>query len=479
MAGWEYESIQPNDFGMTKKNTQAAEECVFRARAEEIVAAAPDGPQGVQSPEQVLQVLHELRVHQIELEMQNDELRRVQTELEVSRERYFDLYDLAPVGYCTLSEQGVVLEANLTATNLLGVERGALVQRPLQRFIIPEDQDIFYKCRRALLASGMPQACEVRLIAKDSSFWVRFETTIAKGVEGQPVCRVVMSDITERKQTEEALRRSEENLSITLQSIGDAVIATDSNGQVTRMNAAAEKLTGWSLAEAAGQPMEEVFRIVNAHTRESMVGPVQQVLSSGKTTGRTNHTLLLARNGKEYQIADSAAPIQKQTGGIFGVVLVFSDVTEQYQAQEAVRLSERRLNFALQTSHTGAWDLDLRDHTTHRTLIHDQIFGYEGLLPTWTYEMFLEHVVPEDRSNVDRSFHKARATQTAWNVECRIRRADGAIRWILAAGDHERNTDGGYRAGYNRTQTGGGKAPPGATDGEHRHPGFWCCARPQ
>jgi PAS domain-containing protein len=98
--------------------------------------------------------LHELRVHQIELEMQNEELRRTQEELEASRERYFDLYDLAPVGYFTLSEQGLILEANLTAAKLLGVARSALVKQPLSRFILPEDQDIHYLHRKALLETG-------------------------------------------------------------------------------------------------------------------------------------------------------------------------------------------------------------------------------------------------------------------------------------------------------------------------------------
>jgi PAS domain-containing protein len=95
------------------------------------------------SPEGIRQTLHELRVHQIELEMQNEELRRAQAELEAARARYFDLYDLAPVGYCTLSEQGLILETNLTAATLLGVARGALVQQPISRFIFPEDQDLY------------------------------------------------------------------------------------------------------------------------------------------------------------------------------------------------------------------------------------------------------------------------------------------------------------------------------------------------
>jgi PAS domain S-box-containing protein len=141
-----------------------------------------------------------------------------------------------------------------------------------------------------------------------------------------------------RKKTSD-LRASEENLAITLHSIGDAVIATDAAGRVTRMNATAERLCGWTLAEAAGRPMVEVFRIVNADTREAVADPVQLVMARGEVVGLANHTVLLAKDGKEYQIADSAAPIRNADGTIVGVVLVFSDVTEQYQAERTLQLT--------------------------------------------------------------------------------------------------------------------------------------------
>jgi PAS domain S-box-containing protein len=159
-------------------------------------------PEDLEAPplEVALRALHELRVHQIELEMQNEELRRTQEELEVSRTRYFDLYDLAPVGYFTLSEKGLILEANLTAAKLLGVARSALVKQPLSRFILPADQDIHYQHRKQLLATGAPQSWELRLLRKDAEpFWAQVEATTAPGVDGAPVCRAVVSDITERK----------------------------------------------------------------------------------------------------------------------------------------------------------------------------------------------------------------------------------------------------------------------------------------
>ena len=146
---------------MTSKADRTAQAAELRKQAEEVAcgeAALSPEHLAALSPEETRQTLHELRVHQIELEMQNEELRRAQVELDTARARYFDLYDLAPVGYCTLSEQGLILEANLTAAGLLGVSRGGLVKQPITRFIFKKDQDLYYLHRKQLFETGTPQA---------------------------------------------------------------------------------------------------------------------------------------------------------------------------------------------------------------------------------------------------------------------------------------------------------------------------------
>ena len=168
-------------------------------------------------------MLHELRVHQIELEMKNRELRQRQEELDAARARYLDLYDLAPVGYITVSEQGLILDANLTAATMLGVARGVpgLAQPIFSQFIHWEDQDIYYRFRKQLLETGAPQTCELRMTKKDGpTFLARLQATVvqypATGTllyrsdkARESVLRIVMSDITDRKQnaiTEAQLR---------------------------------------------------------------------------------------------------------------------------------------------------------------------------------------------------------------------------------------------------------------------------------
>jgi two-component system, chemotaxis family, sensor kinase Cph1 len=177
----------------------------LRVRAEQKAGVNETGTPDKLSPEEARLVLHELRVHQIELEMQNEELRRTQEELEASRERYFDLYDLAPVGYLTISELGSILEANLTAATMLGVARGSLVTQRLTSFILPEDEDIYYRHRKQLFATGLPQVDDLRLAKNGGGFfWARLETVAAEDGAGATVCRTVMSDITESKRAEEA-----------------------------------------------------------------------------------------------------------------------------------------------------------------------------------------------------------------------------------------------------------------------------------
>lgn len=137
-----------------------------------------------------------------------------------------------------------------------------------------------------------------------------------------------------RQLAEDTLRSEKEQAQVTLQSIGDAVIATDTLGLVTRMNTVAENLTGWSQDAAVGQPLSNVFVILDAQSRKRAECPVGRVLESGNIVGLANHTLLLSKEGIEYQIADSAAPIRNVDGDVFGVVLVFRDVTEEYAMGE-------------------------------------------------------------------------------------------------------------------------------------------------
>jgi len=203
------------------------------ARHRENLAAGPGEAGG-----ETEATYHELKVHQIELEMQNEELRRVQARLSVSRARYFDLYDGAPVGYCTLNQAGEVLEANRSALALLGIGRRDILTRPITQFILPADQDTYYLHRKRFRQSEGPHSCELRMVRRGGGdVWVQLTTVEvpatlqASGDEAGDMgsIRLVLNDIRELKASEEArndlalkLERSRRLESIGLLSAGIA-----------------------------------------------------------------------------------------------------------------------------------------------------------------------------------------------------------------------------------------------------------------
>ncbi len=197
----------------------------------------------------------------------------------------------------------------------------------------------------------------------------------------------VGSDITEQKRVEQALRESERRWAVTLASIGDAVIATDTGGRIAFMNREAETLTGWESSEAVGKPAPEVFRVVNEHTREAVDDPVGKVLRSGMIVGLANHTVLLRKGGGETPIDDSAAPITDDDGRILGVVLVFRDISGRKATEEALmqlnetleqRVSERAKLAEARAKQLQALTVELleaeeRERRRIARLLHDDL----------------------------------------------------------------------------------------------------------
>lgn len=291
-------------------DTEMTANDIVRQRAEALADQMPEELADL-SPEAGRQLLHELRVHQIELEMQNEELRRTQLELEAARARYFDLYDLAPVGYITLNEKGIILEANLTLVDLLGLTRQAVVQRPLTRFIFPADQDIFYQHRRQLFATGAPQICELRLLrANGDSFWAQLEAAIkSENGASEPACRIIISDIIIRKQAALALYESHSRLEEAIAQLREtqaqlvqqerlaavgqlaAGIAHDFNNILAIISLYAEM--SLSLSELSPK-LHKHLEIVHLQTKRA-AELVQQILDFGRRAMLQTRSLDLAR----------------------------------------------------------------------------------------------------------------------------------------------------------------------------------------
>jgi PAS domain S-box-containing protein len=182
--------------------------------------------------------------------------------------------------------------------------------------------------------------------------------------------------VIQRRRAEEQVRQQQEWLRVTLASIGDAVITTDTQGRVTFLNGVAQEMTGWTLAEAEGQSLEAVFPIINEQTRKVVRNPVENVLKEGVIVGLANHTILLARDGTERPIDDSAAPIRDGSGLMIGVVLVFRDVTEQRRAEHELRASEARKSAILETAMDCIITMDHNGKVVEFNPAAERTFGY-------------------------------------------------------------------------------------------------------
>jgi diguanylate cyclase (GGDEF)-like protein/PAS domain S-box-containing protein len=196
-------------------------------------------------PKAVDALLHELEVHQIELEMQNDELRRTSEHLEASRTRFADLYDLAPVGYLTLDADSRIRQANLTAAARLGVARAQLIGRPLTHFIFADDQDIYYLHRKTLHRTLRPQSCDLRLRSADGApFWVHLDAVLAECAPGEHVSQVTLTDIASEKQAEEESRQQNEQLLCLVAELTRRTTELEAANETITRIAATDDLTG-------------------------------------------------------------------------------------------------------------------------------------------------------------------------------------------------------------------------------------------
>jgi PAS domain S-box-containing protein len=329
---------------VTSRDDRPEQAAELRRRAEEMsLETAVQSPENLEalSPEETQQTIHELRVHQIELEMQNEELRRAQTELDAARARYFDLYDLAPVSYCTISEKGLILEANITAATLLGVARGALVKQPFSRFILKEDQAIYYLHRKQLFETGEPQEFELRMVKIDgTAFWGLLKATAAQDGDGAPVCRLVLSDITVRKQAEVALRSSEEFIRNILSSIDEAFVVIDREYQIVSANRAFCEQTGLPLADIIGKhcyeithrltrPCHEVDR--NCACKRTFETGEPTIFAYKLTDEECNQTHL---ETKTYAMRD-------ESGNVKSVIEIINDITGKTNLEAQVRQSQK------------------------------------------------------------------------------------------------------------------------------------------
>jgi PAS domain S-box-containing protein len=333
------------------------------------------------SPDQAVRLIHELRVHQIELEMQNDELRRSQALLEESRTKYADLYDFAPVGYLTLDTRGKIVEANLSAATLLGVERSKLLNRFFSHFLVEADRLVF----RQLMNNDLNQTArrgEVHL--QDAGGNVRvilLDILLVTDAEGKERRRISLTDITERKHTQEELvahrtsqlikvneelRQANEQLEALFAAAPIAIGMFDTEGKIVNVNLAAEHIFGWSKEDLEGR----LPRSIPPNNPEETMVLIQRALRGESFTGV--EVRQQQKNGSQIDVSLSAAPLFDAQGKQRGFVGLAEDITERKKLAEDVRAQA----LVLENMAEGVTVIDQRGQIVYTNPAFDAMFGY-------------------------------------------------------------------------------------------------------
>ncbi len=311
---------------MSKKSSEPDS---LRTKAEIQLGQTPekDG-----TPRPAEELLHELHVYQVELEMQNEELRQAQVELEESRDLYVDFYDFSPVGYITLNQEAMIDEINLTGATLLGMERSKLLHRRFAPFVAPGDRDRWHRHFLSVLKHDDKMVCELSLQRYDGSrFFAQFHCLRLKDNVRKSAVRMVMTDITERKQTEEALRIA----SVAFES-QECLMITDADGVILRVNKGFTETTGYTAEEAVGQ---------TPHLLQSGRHDADFYRAMWKTIRRTGtwHGEIWGRrkNGEVYPKWLTISAVKGDDGAVTHYVGADIDITELSNANIAAEKANR------------------------------------------------------------------------------------------------------------------------------------------
>jgi diguanylate cyclase (GGDEF)-like protein/PAS domain S-box-containing protein len=312
----------------------------LRRRAESRLATEESLP-GDDVPEPAKRLIHELRVHQIELELQNEELRRTQEAMECSRTRYFELYDLAPVGYLTLNEAGLIQEVNLAAARLLNGSRDALIDTPLTHVIFPEDQDTYYHFRNQLGSAGEPQSCELRLRRVEARpVWVRLEASLVPTTASDtPPYRIILVDIDARKRSEQELREAQSRLHLVAE-IGELTF-WEWDPKTDEVFFAPEwwRQTGYTLGELPLR-LKEWARLLHPEDRVRILDHLSRFVETPATRCEIQYRLRCKNGGYRWFMARLMA-LPTADGLMERVLLVHQDVTQsKLSADQAVQLAQ-------------------------------------------------------------------------------------------------------------------------------------------
>ena len=338
-------------------------------------------------------LVHELQVHQIELEMQNDELRRGQIALEAANKKYNDFYDFAPVGFMTLDGAGIIREVNLTAASQLGINRDRIMSKPLAAFVEGEDIDRFRLCLKTVFQEPGSRRCEVKLKRPDGgNFFARLESVAATNASGERVCRTSITDLSELKQAEQKLQASERLFASFVGHLPSVAVIRDLAGRYLFANAAWEQAFQKSREEWLGKASEELWPpAVAAKFREQD----RHVLETGEALQSLGP---LRGADRIHQWISYRFPIVDPDGHTVMIGLNAIDVTEPLETKV-------RLEHLLSSGPAAIYTYEAEGNFVP-TYISENVKGLVGWEPRQFLDnprFWIKHVHPEDQRRVLRA----------------------------------------------------------------------------
>ena len=342
---------------------------------------------------------------------------------------------------------GVVQTWNAGAEALFGYRAEEIVGKPIMLLIPAERAHEETEILSSLRAGRPVERLEtVRMTQDGRRIQVALSISPIFDPHGEIIgVSKIARDISEMVAAREALAREKKLLSTTLASIGDAVIVTDAQGCVTFLNPEAERLTGWAHVDATGRTLPTVFRILNENTRAPVENPVEKVLRLGVVVGLANHTILVAKDGTELPIDDSAAPIRDADGTLYGVVLVFRDFSERRLVEANLRTSEARFRAMANAAPVLIWESGVDKLCTW---FNERWLQFVGrAMEQEVGNGWAENVHPDDFESCLRTYVDAFDAREPFAMTYRLKRHDGQYRWILDNGAPRYGAEGTFE-GY-------------------------------
>lgn len=353
------------------------------------------------SPEEIRHLVHEFQVHQIELEMQNDQLRETQSALEVARDRYAGLFDFSPVGYVLLNDRGRVLEVNLRFCQFLGATRKDLLQQNFVSFLDPGDQQKFRRHLKMLTPSSGSRTSEVLILrGADPPHRVRLESCVetVPTLHQEVLYRIAVVDVSEQERT----LHLNENI---LQSANEGIYGLDSKGTITFFNRSSEELTGWKASEMLGRPSHDILH----HTRPDGSPypkkncPVLRTLHQGEFISLDSE-VLWRKDGSWFPAEYASTPILNESGQVEGAVVTFRDITERKHAEDLLRTSRdllARQQAELQALTAKLFNVQEEERERIARALHDDISQRLALLQMKVQMALPSQAGPKDQEILD------------------------------------------------------------------------------